>query len=155
MCATPKKALIWGAAYVLLAATLIGCSSTNLGEVQAPRLSVTEPITYSSLIAALRSLGIRAEPAGGVDQPFFSVQANVLRINGEDVQVFDYSDAAAANAEATLVSPDGTSIGTSNLHWVSPPHFYKRGKIVALYLGENIRVLRALETVLGEQFAGK
>jgi len=39
--------------------------------------------------------------------------------------------------------------------WVAPPHFYKAGRIIVLYVGENAAVTEALDTVLGPQFAGK
>ncbi len=79
----------------------------------------------------------------------------MLKIGGEDIQVFRYSHAAAADAEAAQVSRDGNAVGTSKLHWIGSPHFYKKGKLLVLYVGDNITVLKALDAVLGRQFAGK
>ena len=79
----------------------------------------------------------------------------MIKVSGEDVQVFQYINAAAADAEAALVSPDGSAVGTSKLHWVGPPHFYKQGKLLVLYVGDNAKVLKALETALGRPFAGQ
>lgn len=110
---------------------------------------------YASLIDNLRTAGVSAESEGEVDQPFFSVEGRIIKVSGEDVQVFQYSDAATADAQAALVSPDGSSVGTSRLHWVGPPHFYKKGKLLVLYVGGNAKALKALEAVLGRQFAGK
>lgn len=79
----------------------------------------------------------------------------MIKVRGEDVQVFQYADAAATDAQAALVSRDGSKVGTTNIHWVAPPHFYKNGKIIVLYVGDDRQVLRTLEAVLGPPFAGK
>ena len=60
----------------------------------------------------------------------------------------------AANAEADLVSPDGSSVGNTMVSWVATPHFYRSGKIIVLYVGENQALTSTLQEVLGSQFAG-
>ena len=85
----------------------------------------------------------------------FSVQGRMIQVNGEDVQVFQYAHVVAASEQAALVSPDGSAVGTSSLHWIGTPHFYKRGLLLVLYVGDDEAVRKALEAVLGRQFAGK
>jgi len=114
------------------------------------------PVTdYDSLVDNLRNAGATVEPAGEITQPFFSVKGNAINVNGEDVQVFEYNSQSTAEAEAALVSPDGSSIGTSLPFWVAPPHFYKVGRIIVLYVGENAAITDTLENALGAQFAGQ
>ena len=114
------------------------------------------PVTdYASLIDNLRAAGASVEPEGEVDQPFLSVTGMMIKLHGEDVQVFQYSNAAAMEAQAARVSRDGSAVGTTKLHWIGPPRFYKRGKLLVLYIGDNDKVLKALEAVLGRQFAGQ
>jgi hypothetical protein len=79
----------------------------------------------------------------------------MIKVRGEDVQVFEYSDATAAEAQAALVSPSGSAVGTTKIHWVGPPHFFKKGRLIVLYVGDDDKVLNALEAVLGRQFAGR
>ena len=79
----------------------------------------------------------------------------MIRIRSEDVQVFQYRDATATNAQAALISPNGTTVGTSKLQWIGPPHFYKHGTLLVLYVGNDAQVLQALESALGRQFAGR
>ena len=79
----------------------------------------------------------------------------MIKLHGEDVQVFQYPNAAAVEAEAARVSRDGSTVGTTKLHWIGPPHFYKQGRLLVLYVGDESKVLKALEAVLGRQFAGK
>jgi hypothetical protein len=143
--------------FVLVAAgsTADGGSLPLSSQPQQSKASAGPLMNYASLIDNLRTAGVSAESEGEVDQPFFSVEGRIIKVSGEDVQVFQYGDAAAADAQAALVSPDGSSVGTSKLHWVDPPHFYKKGKLLVLYVGGNAKALKALEAVLGRQFAGK
>ncbi len=90
-----------------------------------------------------------------VEQPFFSVTGQILKLNGADVQVFEYESAEAMETDAAQVSADGGSIGTSMAMWVEAPHFFKAGRVLVLYVGEETAVLDLLKGVLGEQFAGR
>lgn len=110
---------------------------------------------FKGLMSRLRAGGARVVRAGGVSQPFFSVRGRALTVNGEQVQVFEYAKAAAAEREARLVDPSGSSVGTSMMSWVGPPHFYKSGRLIVLYVGGDQDVIKALESALGPQFAGK
>ena len=125
----------------------VGCqgSSTGPGEVG---------FDYDALAQALSRTGLELEKKGEVEQEFFAVGGRVLTLDGEDVQVFEYENAQAAASDAAKVSPDGGSIGTAMVHWLGPPHFFRRDRIIALYVGEKTSVKEALESVLGPQFAG-
>ena len=111
---------------------------------------------YANLVDNLGKAGATVvESAEKVTQPFFSVQGRVITVNGGDVQVFEYENATTADTEAALVSPDGFSVGASMISWVAPPHFYKAGKLIVLYVGDSESVIGALEGALGSQFAGQ
>ncbi len=137
-------------AILTLVAYGIGCA----GE-KPPTPTGGQVSDYASLTDNLRKAGATVEPAGEVTQPFFSVQGKIITVNGNDVQVFEYENATAADNEAALVSPDGSSVGTSMIGWVAPPHFYKAGKLIVLYVGESESVIGELASVLGPQFAGR
>ena len=89
-----------------------------------------------------------------ISQPFFSVGAHVINVNGEGVQVFAYAQARKGNHEAKRVSSDGLTIGSIKPYWMATPHFFKTGKLIVLYVGDNQSVLRVLQSVLGNQCAG-
>lgn len=110
---------------------------------------------YATLANNLRAAGAAVEAVGNVSQDFFSVKGQVIKVDGEDVQVFEYNDESAADAEAALVSPDGSLIGMTMVSWVAPPHFYKAGRIIVLYVGDDQLAIDLLESVLGPQFAGR
>lgn len=90
-----------------------------------------------------------------MEQPFFSVKGKMIEVQGEGVQVFQYLSAAEADGEAALVSSSGSTIGTTKVHWIGPPHFYKKGKLLVLYVGDDDKLLKVLEAALGRQFAGQ
>jgi len=144
-----RRFLVLAITILALTAYSFGCTGDDLPSSEG---AVTD---YASLIDSLRAAGATVAPAGEVTQPFFSVKGKLIKVNGGDVQVFEYQDSTAADNEASLVSPDGSSIGTSMVGWVAPPHFYQPGKLIVLYIGENEAVIKLLESVLGSQFAGR
>ena len=114
---------------------------------------------YASLIDNLRKAGAVVEPRGEVAPDFLSAKRRVISVNDSNVQVWEYDDTAAADAEAALISPDGFSVRTATkitlVGWIAPTHFYKVGKLIVLYVGESEAVTVVLERVLGPQFAGQ
>lgn len=110
---------------------------------------------YVSLVDNLRAAGATVQPSAEVSQPFFSVKGFGIKVNGSDVQAFEYPDTAAAEAEAATVAPSGSPIGTNMVSWVDAPHFYKAGRVIVLYVGSEPAVLKVLQSALGNQFAGR
>ena len=137
-------------AFAMLAALSVGalaCAST-------PARS-TVGLDFNGLAEALRAGGATVVTGEPVRQPFFSVPGRILVVNAEDVQIFEYDDASAAQADAARVSQDGGSIGTTIISWMAPPHFFRRDRLNAIYVGSNASVLAALSSSLGPQFAGR
>ena len=90
-----------------------------------------EKVDYAGLMSGLRAAGVNALPAGEVEQPFFSVPGRMISVGGEDVQVFQYAHAADVAEQAALVSPDGSAVGTSMMHWIDSPHFFKKDLLLS------------------------
>lgn len=123
---------------------------------QTPTTSHGGPVRdYVSLIDQLRAHDATVTPTGEISQPFFSVKGQAITVNGEQVQVYEYPTADAANAESARISPDGGTVGNTHIDWVASPHFYKAGKVIVLYVGSSDAALQPLTTVLGPQFAGR
>jgi hypothetical protein len=108
----------------------------------------------AEFLEELRAKGAEAETGESVEQPFFSVIGTFVNWNGESIQVFEYASAETMESDAVLVDASGSSIGTSMVSWMGTPHFYKKGRILVLYVGDNAETLTLLESVLGSQFAG-
>jgi hypothetical protein len=146
--------------FVLLAVLTVGCASQPTVSAKSTEASPTEaqpaPVTeMTSLVDALRAAGATVEPSEPIEQVFFSVGGDILKVNGADVQIFEYETPEAMEADAAKVAPDGGSIGTSMVSWIEPPHFYKAGRIIVLYVGQDQAVLDLLTAALGPQFAGR
>ena len=140
---------------VTFASMVSACAN---GSKLTPPAATTEPSAVedkTSLMAALQTSGATVETGDSITQDFFSPEGNVLKVNGADVQVFEYESAEAMENEASHVASDGGSVGTSMMMWMDAPHFYKAGRILVLYIGSDATVLNLLEQVLGPQFAGR
>ena len=110
---------------------------------------------YLRFVGNLRAQGTTVQITGEkVRQPFFSPPGRIINVNNEGLQVFEYANASKANEEAQRISPDGMTIGTTKPSWMATPHFFKREKLIVLYVGSNESILRQLIAVLGAQFAG-
>ena len=121
-----------------------------------PRAAVvSDVIDQASLIDALSARGAEVELGDAVEQPFFQGTGQILKVNGKDVQVFQYESAESMEADAAQVAPDGGSIGTSMISWIEKPHFFKIGRVIVLYVGEDKEVIDLLKGILGEQFSGR
>jgi hypothetical protein len=109
---------------------------------------------YASLVDNLKSTGASIEIGESVSQPFFTAQGQVIKLSGEDIQVFEYMSEEEPIKESMQVSSDGSSVGTTMISWIDTPHFYQTGKIIILYVGNNPEMIEILSEVIGPQFAG-
>ncbi|MGE5251393.1 MAG: hypothetical protein ACM3QS_14410 [Bacteroidota bacterium] len=143
--------------YVLGFLLLAGILLSACGRSQGPNpaagpAKVEDP---ASLMEALKAAGKTVELHDPIRQPFFTPEGRLVGLGNTDLQVFEYPSAAEMEKEAAQVAPDGGSVGSSMINWVEPPHFFKTGRIIILYLGSDPAVLEALQKVLGPQFAGR
>lgn len=152
---------------LLLTALLAACGGqatpTLAPEIQGPvdtavastavQTAVVDDL--NNMMAALQAADVPVELGEPVEQPFFSVQGQTLKVNGQDVQVFVYDTAEAMESEAAQIAADASTIGTSMPTWMDTPHFYKMGRILVLYVGQDQTVLEQLNNIFGPQFAGQ
>ena len=144
----PVRAAPWRAA---CAAALAVCALLAAQTAQAcGQATVTN---HWALIGSLRAAGAKVVQEQRLRQPFFDVDARLLMVDGEGVQVFEYGNATIAAKQAARVSSDGSQVGTSKPLWVEPPHFYRKGRLLVLYLGEDAKIRERLACLLGPAFA--
>jgi hypothetical protein len=159
---------------IIFAFIVIGCVGNSASNSTPTPLTVpTEPLATEapstespatkspavedkeSFVSALEASGATVETADTITQDFFSVEGQIIRVNGVDLQVFEYESPEAMENEASQVAPDGGSIGTSMVTWMDAPHFYKARRIIVLYLGDDETILDLLNKLIGPQFAGR
>jgi len=136
---------------ILLGGAIAGCGA-GPSSAASPESPTAQDL--ASLQYALRAAGATVESGDPITQPFFTPEGHTVKVNGADVQVFEYDGPEAMEKEASQVAPDGGSIGTSMVSWMDTPHFYKAERIIVLYVGSDKAVLDLLNKVLGPQFAG-
>ena len=60
--------------------------------------------------------------------------------------------------DAARVDPNGCSFKFENkevyVSWIDKPHFYKSGRLIVIYIGQDKTITSLLEDILGKQFAG-
>ena len=120
---------------------------------------------YVSLVDSLRAAGATVDPAGTGSTDYFAPQGQLLTVNGERVSTFEFGSGQEADAAAQGVSASGDSISRfdseSGMGFAisvlceKPPHFYKAGKLIVLYVGCDSDVVNVLQETMGPQFAGR
>lgn len=130
--------------------SLTGCGAADARSETRARAQVTDTAT---LMQALLAAGAQVSAGGRAAQPFMPVPAHILDVNGASVQVFELADEAAAEAIARRIAPDASSIGPVSISWLAPPHFFRAGRSIVLYVGDDTQVLAKLQRVLGDPIA--
>lgn len=152
---------------VVVAALVAGCNRQPLPfdvslqptlPTRADLSSVTHIVDADTMVGALQAHGTVVKWGGTVAQPFFSVEGVLMRIDGEDVQVYEYASADAARADASRITPEGNGVyfdsAATFVEWIDTPHLYTSGRLIVVYVGHEPAVLDALEGMLGAPFAG-
>jgi hypothetical protein len=129
-------------------------------------------LSYGDLVAKLRAGGATVIEGGSIrtdtssaeaSKPLLSGAGHPLLVNGERVEVYDYATTFLAAADASRISPDGSTFSAgfgplggsaASVDWIALPHFYRSGRLIVQYIGTHSDVLAALTQVLGRQFAG-
>jgi hypothetical protein len=116
--------------------------------------------SYAALVDALRAAGVAVTDGGPTSSPILGGEIRSLRVGGETLRVHEYASEAEAAADAMRLSPDASTYRRGpngpivNVDWVAPPHVYRSGRMIVVYVGRDAALLRLLETLLGPQIAG-
>src|SRR6266545_4184929 len=140
-----KRSLLLILVFVF-AYAISACGQNATSNASTKPLSVED---QASLLSALKAADATVEVGDSITQDFFSVEGQTVKVNGADLQVFEYENAPAMEKDASQVAPDGGSIGTSMVTWIDTPHFYKAGRIIVLYLGNDQTILGLLNKAMG------
>lgn len=141
--------------------TVVAIVSLTIGAAACtsnPRTSQAV-MDYSTLLTNLRASAVSIKEGEEVTkQPFFTVKGRLVAVDGGDIQVFEYPTPAKMETESKYVSPDGYAFtagnSVTNVSWIAPPHLYKAGRIMVIYVGIDKTITGLLENLLGKQFAG-
>jgi len=96
-----------------------------------------------------------------VKKDFIPTIRKRMIIGAEAIDIYLYSNNKKMEKDSKNIDSGGceyisTGVFSRNVSvsWVSEPHFYKRGKIIVLYVGTNEKIISDLKDIFGEEFAG-
>jgi len=102
-----------------------------------------------------QSSGSTVEVGGTVPVALFDgAQGQTYIVDAEELQVYRFENAAAAEEAIGTVSSDGGMIGNVSMRWAGPPHFYRQGDLIVFYVGDNATTINMLTSALGQPAAG-
>jgi hypothetical protein len=147
---TRKIHLSLTASLILLSLALAACAGP--APTSPPAASGT--FGYEDLVEALEETGAQVQPGITIEQDFFPVGAQVITINGQDVQVFEFDSPASRQAAEATIQGNGFIIGTMSIDWISTPYFFSRDRLIVLYVGTDQSTLETLTGILGPALTG-
>lgn len=154
----PISSLASATAVVLLVGAGLGFAACRPAEQDSH--SVNGEISGQvAFIDALRGRGYRVEILGDIEQPFLDAPGTRVELSQggldspQELQLFQYPSAEAAAADADELGPGGAPPGV-HINWLAPPHFFRAGRLLALYVGSDAETLSVLRDLLGGQVAG-
>ena len=145
---------------VLATGMTLACSEPNPTGV--PESGLAAELTR--LAEALRERGFSVEIQGPATLPFLTGMGAVWRVDAEGFDPegmtgYGYPDATSAAREASWFGADASSIvtetGAASILWIATPHLFLNETLLVLYVGDNARLLMALNELLGTQIAGR
>lgn len=121
----------------------------------APTAAVAEAYGLADLIGDLVTAGARVAPQPGrIVKPYLSAGGVVVTVDGQPVQVFEYDSVSALDDDVDGLAPDASSIDGLPLTWQAPPHFWRRGTVLAVAATDDATLVGQLSQALGQPFAG-
>ena len=110
---------------------------------------------------------VEVEEASGYKPVLFSVEPKIIKVNDKILEIYEFKSKEEADEQGKNISKDGRSIKSIKsrmkdgatlracyVNWSEPPHFYKRGNIIVVYSGKNLRLQYNLAKIMGKQVAG-
>jgi penicillin-binding protein 2 len=81
--------------------------------------------------------------------PFFRVPGQVVRVNGQDLQVFVYPDATSRKSDSARISADGRLIAGEVVNWPVSPRFVSSGNVLSVLLSSDTRLAGRVDRAIG------
>ncbi|MFN8591519.1 MAG: penicillin-binding protein 2 [Thermomicrobiales bacterium] len=72
--------------------------------------------------------------------PFFRVPGQLVRVNGQDLQIFVYPNETARKSDSARISADGKLIAGQTAEWPMPPRFSTGGNVLGVLLTADGRL---------------
>ncbi len=138
---------------ILLPMILIGLLVLMFGCQKAVKID-----SFNEFVESLEKMGFDVAYED-VDKDILEGNRKWLTLDGdENITLYAYEDNEAMEEDASRLDKKGFTYnnGDMSVHvtWVSFPHFYKKDNLIALYVGENEKIISSLKEIMGSQFSG-
>ncbi|MES2314977.1 MAG: hypothetical protein V4524_03545 [Patescibacteria group bacterium] len=105
-------------------------------------LSATPGPATTDLLAAFGRNGLVTHPAMEISRPHFSVQGRIITVADDNIQVFEYQNSTAAQADyAAFVKKNSKSY----------THLYIKDNLIALYIGDKPTIIGPLDSIFNNK----
>lgn len=116
-----------------------------------------EDMAYNSsdLKASLESKGKTVEVTP-MEKGYFTAPRQNFKVDLGEFHVYEYPSDQKENliSDIRKITDNGMLINGEKITWAKTPNFYKKGRIIVLYDGDNKDMLLLLESILGAPFIG-
>lgn len=127
---------------------------SNAAPTSSPTVTAAPPFDYADLLGDLRASGVKVESAGDVTIPFFSVKGHLIRVNDNDIQVFEFEDPDLASTQLVALEAARNAMVSGTVTPSPATHIYEKGRLIAVYVGSDGNVKSVLQKIMGPQLAG-
>lgn len=138
----------------LVCAALVALTVTALSLASGGARFRAKPL----LVKRLQASGVSLRPATSASRVPFGVRTAVYTTVAGELHVFRFRSGRAAQRAARAVDHDGYTVARRgrlvHIDWIAHPHWFRFRRTLALYLGQERRVLSALRHIAGPAFAG-
>ncbi len=140
---------------------LAGCTTpppvaTGQPPTGAPKAADTPQTAFetseavAALMDALDAAGANTQWAGTVSQALFTVPGWLIRVNGQEVEVYEYLEESVRLADTARIAADGSLVGDMAVGGPGQPTFWAKDKLIVLFLGDTPETPGLLSAVLGD-----
>ena len=131
---------------------LVSCGENSDLESRPTMTSPNAPVfKLADVIDALSGVGATVEQGGRVPAMPFSVPGQLFDVDAFEIAVREYADAAARAEEEETIAMGGWSVNNTPVEWIASPHYWSRGRVIVLYLGDNPTAIDLLNSTLGPE----
>jgi hypothetical protein len=118
-----------------------------------------EGLEIGGIVPRLEQVGVKPESPQPEPPGVLEVKSTVYEVPGGELHVFNFRNEQIAKEAAARIQPDGYTIQNTMginqaVDWAAPPHWYRLGNQIAVYIGMSSEVTDALDEAAGPQFAG-
>ncbi|MBU3087472.1 hypothetical protein [Clostridium gasigenes] len=85
------------------------------------------------------------------DKDFFDAPKFEVEIGEDKVSAYDYEELSTLEKDTSAITEKGLVINGTKSSWNKTPHYYKKGELLIIYDGDDIKIINSLYEILGSE----